>query len=509
MARRTGPLGHLDLDESEGAPPVSEQIVSALMVNAGRVLDLFRSWDIDGDGTITQQEFHRAMTELGLEVPGSAIDDIFSSWDTDGGGEITHAELTTILRAASTAKKHIVALRRLLAKHRLKIVQAFREWDVDGSGEIDPDEFSTALESIGLELSRAQTFALFNTIDRDASGAISFEELHKVLHVDAAKEEANRRRRSIAARKALIERINNEELIDVASLRKTTLTKLRAFDDQGWKSDGDLWQVTADDEAAESAVAAAVIDQRLIARPTSSARADAPPPVERRAVSPMSKQQRDIAERRRRRLCLRLRGTGFVDQEHDPSLTTILRRLPHGSSRRLAQRGGPIDGHGIRAALEATIGDAQSIPKLLDVLSVHRTRAAVPTRHSSLEIHFALSQLPQLPRERKPPIIPMCDPQKLRSAPKKPAKNDEPQWKVGKAYESQPWSTAVSPRSATRMTKSASCSSVLSAARRELSIELRALSADLPPSPGRSPDRSRSRSSPGRAPHGSPSASQA
>ena len=46
-----GPLGNFDLDESPDAPPVSEQIIAALMANAGKVLDLFRSWDNDGDGT--------------------------------------------------------------------------------------------------------------------------------------------------------------------------------------------------------------------------------------------------------------------------------------------------------------------------------------------------------------------------------------------------------------------------------------------------------------------------
>ena len=199
LARRSGPLGHLDLDESEGAPPVSEQVVSALMVNAGRVLDLFRSWDIDEDGTIIRAEFHRAMVELGLEVPGSAIDEIFSAWDNDNSGSITHAELTSILRAASTAKKNIVSLRRILAKQRLKIVQAFRDWDIDNSGEIDADEFTRALESVGLDLSKAQNYALFNSIDRDSSGQISFQELHKVLHVDSIKEEENRRRRATAA----------------------------------------------------------------------------------------------------------------------------------------------------------------------------------------------------------------------------------------------------------------------------------------------------------------------
>lgn len=81
-----GPLGHFDLDESFGALPVSEQIIAALSRNAAKVLDLFRSWDNNNDGIVTRAEFHKAMRELGLEVPKTAIDAIFSKWDDDDSG---------------------------------------------------------------------------------------------------------------------------------------------------------------------------------------------------------------------------------------------------------------------------------------------------------------------------------------------------------------------------------------------------------------------------------------
>lgn len=86
---RKGPLGNFDLDEGPDAAPVSEQIIGALIANAGKVIDLFRSWDDNGDGKVTRAEFHKAMIELGLEVPKDSIDSIFSRWDKDGGGELS------------------------------------------------------------------------------------------------------------------------------------------------------------------------------------------------------------------------------------------------------------------------------------------------------------------------------------------------------------------------------------------------------------------------------------
>ena len=92
-------IGSLDLDEGPDAPPVSEQLAVALKQNATRVVDLFRSWDSDGDGQVSRAEFHKAMPELGLDVPKRFIDDLFSEWDKDGGGEIGYKELVKILKA--------------------------------------------------------------------------------------------------------------------------------------------------------------------------------------------------------------------------------------------------------------------------------------------------------------------------------------------------------------------------------------------------------------------------
>ena len=47
---------------------VGDQIATALRSNAGRVMDLLREWDVDGDGEISRKEFHAAMPKLGLEV---------------------------------------------------------------------------------------------------------------------------------------------------------------------------------------------------------------------------------------------------------------------------------------------------------------------------------------------------------------------------------------------------------------------------------------------------------
>lgn len=102
-AKGSSPLGLIDLDEGPDAKPISEQLADALRKNATRVLDLFRSWDADGDGEVARAEFHRAMTALGLEVPKKSIDELFTEWDKDGGGSIGYKELQKILTRSSAS----------------------------------------------------------------------------------------------------------------------------------------------------------------------------------------------------------------------------------------------------------------------------------------------------------------------------------------------------------------------------------------------------------------------
>ena len=51
----------------------------ALAMNAVRVIELFKSWDDDGDGLVARSEFEQGLRELGLEVPTSIINDLFLS----------------------------------------------------------------------------------------------------------------------------------------------------------------------------------------------------------------------------------------------------------------------------------------------------------------------------------------------------------------------------------------------------------------------------------------------
>ena len=90
-------LGNLDLDESSDLS-VGEQLKIALKSSSARVIDLFREWDRDGDGQIGRPDFHKALKQLGLDVPKKEIDQLFDQWDEDRSGAISFDELKHLLR---------------------------------------------------------------------------------------------------------------------------------------------------------------------------------------------------------------------------------------------------------------------------------------------------------------------------------------------------------------------------------------------------------------------------
>eukprot|EP00966_Prymnesium_polylepis_P141487 3267500-Prymnesium_polylepis.1 len=67
MALRSNAL-HVDEDID-----VQQQLRDALMVNAVRVIDLFREWDEDGNGAVDKFEFRRALPLLGLHAPQEQV----------------------------------------------------------------------------------------------------------------------------------------------------------------------------------------------------------------------------------------------------------------------------------------------------------------------------------------------------------------------------------------------------------------------------------------------------
>jgi len=93
-------LAGVDIDENSDIPMI-DQLRGALKKSAARVMDLFREWDTDGDGSVSKKEFRKAMPLLGFTVAKEEVDKLFDEFDPDGSGQVGFKELQKMLKGPS------------------------------------------------------------------------------------------------------------------------------------------------------------------------------------------------------------------------------------------------------------------------------------------------------------------------------------------------------------------------------------------------------------------------
>lgn len=194
------PLRFFNLDESPGAPPVSDQLQVALRANATKVLTLFSSWDTNNDGGVSRKEFHKAMTHLGLDVKAVIIDELFTSWQDGGSGNaadddtLEARELAKILKRPPLMQSLRKEVRAALASQGYAVHMGLgpvfeQHFDSDADGQISLDEFQACLRKLRIPLSPLQGKQIFATIDTDGHGTISVEALDSAICPKAKKVE--------------------------------------------------------------------------------------------------------------------------------------------------------------------------------------------------------------------------------------------------------------------------------------------------------------------------------
>ena len=102
----------------------------------------------------------------------------FDALDEDGSGKVDMAEYL------------LWSLKDALARSANRVVDLFRAWDEDRSGTVDKEEFHKAIRALGFEVERADSDAVFESLDDDNSGALEYKELAEMLRKGAGSEKA-------------------------------------------------------------------------------------------------------------------------------------------------------------------------------------------------------------------------------------------------------------------------------------------------------------------------------
>ena len=123
------------------------------------IQQVFHKYDVDGSGSIDSKELGYVMKELGLTLSATELADALKKLDTSGDGYI--------------------GLDEYLAWFDMFDMQTeFNKFDKDGSGTVNRREFLLLATALGLTLTKKERDRVFDSLDIDKGGVVSFAEFH-------------------------------------------------------------------------------------------------------------------------------------------------------------------------------------------------------------------------------------------------------------------------------------------------------------------------------------------
>jgi calcium-dependent protein kinase len=97
-------------------------------INVDDVIDMFNEMDVDKNGLVNYTEFVSSMMDYEKVVKKEHLLECFKSYDTDGSGKISFEEFCDMIKPQND-------------KEKKELQELYRKFDANGDGEIDFEEF--------------------------------------------------------------------------------------------------------------------------------------------------------------------------------------------------------------------------------------------------------------------------------------------------------------------------------------------------------------------------------
>ncbi len=128
------------------------------------IKEIFSSFDLDNDGTISTKELGTILRSLG-EVPTEIeIQNSINEFDVDGNGTITYEEFLVMM-----------GRQKKFTNIDDDIREAFRVFDKDGNGFMSIAELRHVMTDLGEKLTEEEVDEVFRGADLDGDGQINYE----------------------------------------------------------------------------------------------------------------------------------------------------------------------------------------------------------------------------------------------------------------------------------------------------------------------------------------------
>ncbi|XP_074588553.1 putative calcium-binding protein CML18 [Curcuma longa] len=160
-------------DQAPAATPTSVLLRPSRPPPSLSLRDLFRVFDLDGDGKITQPELEACLHRLVLDPPSSdEVARMVADVDRDGDGCISLDEFAALEAAAGLR----------LAGAGSELRDAFAVFDADGDGKISAEELLGVLGALGDgECTLEDCRSMIGDVDADGDGFVGFEDFVRMM----------------------------------------------------------------------------------------------------------------------------------------------------------------------------------------------------------------------------------------------------------------------------------------------------------------------------------------
>ncbi|THU56291.1 hypothetical protein C4D60_Mb11t15730 [Musa balbisiana] len=139
----------------------------------GELREIFRSFDRNKDGSLTQLELGSLLRAIGLKPSNDQLESLIHRADTNSNGLVEFSEFVSLV------SPELIAAKSPYTEEQLR--RLFKMFDRDGNGYITAAELAHSMAKLGHALTASELTGMIKEADTDGDGRINFQEFAQAI----------------------------------------------------------------------------------------------------------------------------------------------------------------------------------------------------------------------------------------------------------------------------------------------------------------------------------------
>ncbi|KAK7344711.1 hypothetical protein VNO77_14664 [Canavalia gladiata] len=150
-----------------------KQVVNLDDEHIAELREIFRSFDRNNDGSLTQLELSSLLRSLGLQLNSEQLESFIQIADRNNNGLVEFSEFVALV------VPELLQAKSPYTEEQLR--QLFRFFDRDGNGLITAAELAHSMARLGHALTAEELTGMIKEADTDGDGMINFQEFSQAI----------------------------------------------------------------------------------------------------------------------------------------------------------------------------------------------------------------------------------------------------------------------------------------------------------------------------------------